>query len=40
MNTRVLGYRYDDVSQSLVIDEEESNVVKCIFELYTTYSLK
>ena len=40
MNSRILGYRYDNVSQSLISDKEESQVVQCIFDLYTFYKLR
>lgn len=37
---RILGYKYDDENNKFIINEEEATVVKCIFDLSTSYQLR
>lgn len=39
MNKKIFGYKYDDKSGKLVIDEKEAKVVRAIFDLYGNYKL-
>jgi len=39
MNKKIFGYKYDDKSGGLVIDEKEAKAVRAIFDLYGNYKL-
>lgn len=39
-NKEIFGYKYDKNNDKLIIDEEQAEVVKAIFDLAATYSLE